>query len=343
MKRLIPFLVLLMGLVIAAKPLLKNKQNSEFDLDGFGHLPVLVNGRVKPLDTVARTTLLTIQSRQRVSDPAISEPFASSPTEWLAITCFDPVKANTFPTFRIDSPELLALMGITEDDTRINYDSSVKKFMAVLGFLPSTRVRFSFDQFRPKLAELERQARLASDVDDKQRSKFQKAVLALYSNLITYQRIQYSLTLPESPDFLGELTHFNENLTKAVTAAKAREAGQPHDEALLKAIAETRSRFEVLEQQGSLLAVPPRDPSQPNAWLKTGQSLLDSFQTGAIDPLPTPVSPTHGATTTLRNLTRSSSSIGRIWTSISDHNSGRVMPNTNSIWPNHSTPASAFT
>ena len=284
MKRFLPLLILLVGVAMVIGTLLPHKAQSEFDLDGFGRLPVLVNGRIKPLDTVARTTLLTIQSRQRVSDPSVSQPFVSSPTEWLATVCFDPVKANSFPTFRIDSPELLSLMGITEDDTRINYDSQVKRFMAILGFLPATRARFSFDQFRPKLTELERQARLADEVDSGARNKFQKAVLTLYSNLITYQKLQYSLVLPESPDFLSELTQFQDNLGKAVEAAKAREAGQPHDEAVLKTITETRNRFETMAQQGSLLAVPPRDPNTPTAWSKTGQSLVDSFQTGAIEP-----------------------------------------------------------
>ncbi|MBK9989688.1 MAG: cytochrome c biogenesis protein CcsA [Verrucomicrobia bacterium] len=284
MKRFLPLLVLLVGVAMVVNTLLPHKQKSEFDLEGFGKLPVLVNGRIKPLDTVARTTLLTIQSRQRVSDPAISQPFASSPTEWLATVCFEPAKANSFPTFRIDSPELLSLMGITEDDTRIKYDSSAKRFMAILGFLPSTRARFSFDQFRPKLDELERQARLADEVDSAARNKFQKAVLTLYSNLITYQKLQYSLVLPESPDFLYELMQFQENLVKAVAAAKAREAGQPYDEAVLKAISESRNRFETLAQQGSLLAIPPRDPSKPEAWQKTGQSLVDVFHTGSIAP-----------------------------------------------------------
>jgi ABC-type transport system involved in cytochrome c biogenesis permease subunit len=285
MKRVIPFLVLVVGLAIALGPVISHrKARTEYDLDGFGRLPVLVNGRIKPLDTVARTTLLTLQGRQRVSDPAEAAPFASSPIEWLAIACFDPARANTFPTFRIDSPELLGLMGITEDDTRINYQEPAKKVMAVLGFLPSTRARFSFDKLRPKVEELERQARLADEVEPALRTKFQKAVLTLYSNLVTYQRIQYSLILPESQAFLSELTAFQDNLGKAVDAAKAREAGQPFDEAVLKSVSEMHNRFEFLEQQGSLLAIPPKDGEAATAWRKTGRALLDTFETGGVDP-----------------------------------------------------------
>src|SRR5882757_2159674 len=112
MKRFIPLLVLLIGLLWVASTLFPRKAASPFDLDGFGHLPVLLNGRIKPLDTVARTNLLTFQGRQRVSDPSVSTPFVGSPVEWLADVCFAPEKANPYPIFGIPSPELLSLMGI---------------------------------------------------------------------------------------------------------------------------------------------------------------------------------------------------------------------------------------
>src|SRR5882762_350686 len=106
---------------------LRPPQNTgEFDLVAFGRLPVLVNGRLKPLDTVARTTLLMLQGRQRVSDPTNPVPLVATPTEWLADVLFNPAKADDYPTFRLsatDSPELLTLMGLTEAETKITYES----------------------------------------------------------------------------------------------------------------------------------------------------------------------------------------------------------------------------
>ena len=262
MKRFLPLIVLLLGAVFVASTLFPGKAKSDFDLDGFGRLPVLVNGRIKPLDTVARTTLLTIQGRQRVVTP---EGKTISPTEWLLTVCFTPGDADKIRCFEIVHPDVLALLNLTPED------GDGKK-------------RYSFSQMAASVAELERQARLADSVDEKERSKFQKALLSLYTNLITYQRLEYSLVLPDSPDFLNELTQFQANLGKAMEAAKAREAGQPHDAEILKTIATARNRFETMTQQGSLLAVPPLDPNQPNAWRKTGQSLMDTFETGTLDP-----------------------------------------------------------
>ena len=262
MKRFIPLVVLLLGVAFVASTLFSHKAKSDFDLDGFGRLPVLVNGRIKPLDTVARSTLLTIQGRQHAVTP---EGKSLSPAEWLLNVCFTPGDADKIRCFEIVHPDVLALLNLTPED------GDGKK-------------RFSFSQIAPSVSEIERQARLADSVDSKEQSKFQKAVLSLYTNLITYQQLEYSLVLPDSPDFLNELSQFQNNLIKAVDAAKAREAGQPHDTEILKTIATSRNRFETMAQQGSLLAIPPLDPSHPTAWRKTGQSLMDTFETGSIDP-----------------------------------------------------------
>ena len=76
------------------------KNPTDFDLTGFGQVPVLVNGRIKPLDTVARTSLLTLQGRQRVSSPDTGT-LVHSPSEWLATVFFNPAKADDLPTIRM--------------------------------------------------------------------------------------------------------------------------------------------------------------------------------------------------------------------------------------------------
>ena len=80
MKKYLPFIVLLLGVAFVFTTLrVPEPPPGSFDLSGFGRLPVLVNGRLKPLDTVARTSLLAMQGRQRVSTPEISQAFVQSP------------------------------------------------------------------------------------------------------------------------------------------------------------------------------------------------------------------------------------------------------------------------
>ena len=285
MKRLLPLLVLGLALAATIVTLLPPRNSGAFDVIGFSRLPVVVNGRVKPFDTVARTSLLVMQGRQRVSDPAISKPFVDSPAEWLADVLFAPDKADKYPTFRIDSPDLRTLMGISEEDTQIKYDRPAKRVMAVIGFLPSTRSRFTYAQLAPHLAELERQAQLAQPVEAQVRTPFQKAVVQLQSNVVLYQRLKYSLVAPDSTDFLGELSQFQATLPEGIAAVRAKQAGQSHDEKLAQEVIATGQRFIQMSQAAYLIAVPAvNGEDHINDWKNAGDALLESFQTGRVSP-----------------------------------------------------------
>ena len=285
MKKLLPFLVLAFGVFYAASALRPPATSSAFDLAGFGRLPVLVNGRLKPLDTVARTSLLVMQNRQRVSDPTHPEPLVESPTAWLADTLFNPKKADAYPTFKIDSPEVLDLLGITPEDTKIKYDSATMRTLAVADFVPAQRSRFSYNQLRPKLAELDRQARLAEPVDAQLRTSFQKQVLAVNEHVILYLRLKASMEVPESADFLTELMQFDRALPAGITAVLAKQKGEAHDEAAVKVMKEMADRFSYLEQLGYLRTVPPEAAdTDPAHWTTTGEALMASFGTGRVNP-----------------------------------------------------------
>ena len=60
MKKLLPWTVaFLIGAWVIAK-MIPPKEPPGFDIGGFGRLPVLVNGRVMPIDTLARLSLLAM-------------------------------------------------------------------------------------------------------------------------------------------------------------------------------------------------------------------------------------------------------------------------------------------
>jgi len=285
MKRFLPLLALILGALYLGSTLRTPAPKTEFDLAGFGGLPVLVNGRIKPLDTVARNTLLNIQARQRVSSPDVSEPFVHSPAEWLADVLFNPTKADTYPTFKIDSPEVLELLGLTENDTKIAYDSGAKRVMAVLGFLPSTKSRFSYNQLRPRLGELDRQGRMAGGVEAQLRTPFQKQVVAVHERVILYLRIKTSVQLPDSTDFLSELVKFDQALAPGIAAVLAKQKGEPHNADAVKVMKEMADRIAYLEQLGHLRTVPPdADDADPTHWRTTGEALMQSFGTARVNP-----------------------------------------------------------
>ncbi|PTX94667.1 cytochrome C biogenesis protein [Opitutus sp. ER46] len=276
-------LVLAIGVFVVA--LIPRAHPAAFHLDDFGRLPVLANGRIKPLDTVARSSLLQLQNRQEVRSAHVREPLVSNPTEWLLDVAFRPEKADTYPTFVIDNPELLTLIGKNDDNLRIEYQDTARKVLAAVGFIPARYRRFSFNEIRPYLAAIEEQTRLADQVESALRNPFQRGVLQLYNSLLQYQHLRHMFVMPGAENFLGDLLRLQEKIAPGVAAVRAKQAGQPHDEELVKQMVEYGRTFDILASASTLLVIPPKDgETDPTKWQTTGNGLLDTFATGRVNP-----------------------------------------------------------
>jgi ABC-type transport system involved in cytochrome c biogenesis permease subunit len=182
-KRYIPLIATVLALVWVASTLAPRGNPGPVDVAGFGRLPVLAGGRIKPLDTIARTGLLMLQGRQRVVVPNGRQ---ITPDEWLLDVFFTPEAADSYSVFRIDNPDVLSIFSLARTDG-------------------DGGVRFSFRQLQSGLDELDRQARLAEPVENAARSTFQRAVIELRDHLSFYDRLKYSLQPPGSTDFQAEL------------------------------------------------------------------------------------------------------------------------------------------
>jgi ABC-type transport system involved in cytochrome c biogenesis permease subunit len=260
MKRLIPFFVLLLGVVYLAAPFFK-KDKSDFDLDAFGRIPVVANGRTKPLDSVARNSLLLLQGRQRVATP---DGETLTPNRWLLDVFFRPQLADTYQHFEIVHPGVLDVLGLTPEKGAGNK-------------------RFSYLQIVPKLEELDRQSELAAGVEAPVRTSYQRAVLNLREHVILYQQLKHSLVAPDGADFLGDLLRLQDNLDASIAAVRNREAGKEADPELVGFTMAMGSKFLRMEQIGNLLVVPPAPGAGDSTWQKAGHALLGTFQHGAIN------------------------------------------------------------
>ena len=262
MDRLAATVLVLAGVIVAAS-LIPAHNAGAFDLNAFGRLPTLVNGRLKPLDTVARTTLLATQGRQRVVS---ADGRALTPAAWLLDVLYRPEIADTYQTFEIVHPEVLTLVNLTPED------GAGKK-------------RFSLDQLRKGLPELERQSTLADGVDAPVRTPFQRAVIQLRDNIILYQRLQASLVPPGVDHYLDAAAKFGTAIPAGVEALRAQRAGQPHDATLTKSLLELSQIFTSLDSMGYLLPIPPeKGMDQPSSWKNAGASLQESLTTGRVNP-----------------------------------------------------------
>jgi len=291
MKRLLPFLALILGLGFIGLTLLAPKNPGAFDIVGFGRLPVLANGRIKPMDTVARTSLLQIAGEQKVRAADNSDVFGQdnaeplTPAAWLLDVFFRPKTADGYRIFTIDDPDLLSLIGKDDQSLSIHYAKTLDQWKALFGALDSRYRSFSYREIAPYLPAIESQAKLAEPVDAAVRTRFQRSVLQLYENLGLYQRLEHTLQPPDSGDFLGELMRFQQALPAGIAAVRAKQAGQPHNEDEAQTMLELGKRYVALSDATNVLAIPPEPQAADlNAWTTAGQGILAAFDRGSVNP-----------------------------------------------------------
>ncbi len=244
-----PAFVTFLALVAIGLTLRAPKNGDDFDVNAFGRMPVLVNGRVKPLDTVARSSLLTMQGRQQVTT---TEGRTLTPNEWLLDMLYRSHQADHYPVFEITHPDVLALLNLSAAD------GAGKK-------------RFSLRQFAGKLGELDRQAKLADETESPLRTPFQRAVVQARNSVALYQRLQNSLVAADSADFLAQLAKFEQAL--------------PHrGSADAKLMMEMGRVFTTMEAFSSFRPIPPLAGNDPAAWKTVGAAWNGSFAEGKVDP-----------------------------------------------------------
>ncbi len=258
--RIIPWLVVAACAWWVVAALWPPRNSGAFDTDGFARLPVLLKGRLQPLDSVARNSLLIIRGKQSV---ALPHGGSLSPTDWLLEVTMKPELADKLPIFRVDHPELRGLLRLP----------------------PTGSMDVSYADLEPQLAEIDKQARHADSVDAAARSTFDKAVLKLGSGLIVYQRLKNSLRPESADDFHAEVAAFQEALAPGMEAAGLRDKKKPFDEAALRRLAGLVQRYQALADEAYPLVIPPTHPGmRRDDWMNIGSALLTALQTGQVPP-----------------------------------------------------------
>jgi ABC-type transport system involved in cytochrome c biogenesis permease subunit len=257
MKRFFPLIVLVLAaLWIAANFVPAKKSHDNPDLVGFGKIPVLVGGRVKPLDTVGRNSLLIIRSKETLR---LDDGREISAIKWLADTLFNAPVADQYPAFVIQNADVLGLFGWQQSD----------------------RKYFSFAQLTPFLKQIDEQGEQAEKLQAVERSAYQSAILNLRNALVLYQRLKNSVQPEGAEDFAAELHAFEQAVPEAARAARAKETGAKFDQAQLDRIAEVMQGYERLADMAYLLAVP--QPSASGDWHSVAQAIMQSIAAGGMD------------------------------------------------------------
>ncbi len=170
-------------------------------LGTFGNLPVVDQGRIKPLDTLARISLMVLSNRQQfywkrvpgagpegtplfdgTADRDEQDGHARTPAvRWLLDVMAHPAQARDYRVVRIDHPEVLSLIGPT--------GSEVFEEPGVASG-PNDRQYFSINEVLRRRESLNEQMRKAHDLPANQRSPFHRALLRLSQQLNTYLALE---------------------------------------------------------------------------------------------------------------------------------------------------------
>ena len=263
MKKIIYLIVFGIAALVLLGGLRSSKVDSDFDLEAFAELPVQVGGRIKPLDSVARNTLLILSGRQKV---VTDEGLTLSPIEWFIDLTMRPEVADTYPIFKIEFPDDLGLVGLAEQGQRY----------------------YSFNELLPFSEELNR---LHGEINPapELRSPYEKQIADINNGLIRYHRVMHSLHPIGGAERLDRLVDEYQSYLATIQAGmvelRKQQAGQEFDAALLKRFITFADDYLKLSTTAHLRVVPPPPPVDPlEDWKNIGLELLDVMKGDSLSP-----------------------------------------------------------
>ncbi|MEM6550793.1 MAG: cytochrome c biogenesis protein CcsA [Planctomycetota bacterium] len=280
-----PYGLAVFMLVYAGSKARPTSDGTDFDLAAFGAIPVSHQGRVKPLDTVARSTLLQIYGKSAgkiampndltgddvliATDPDGTTRTTMPAVRWLLDAAAKPELADRYQLFTLHDPDVLGLLGLDQD-----------------------RKRFAYAELQPHFGTIVHQAKEARKLESAQRTRYQRAVVNLERNLSAYQKLKYTFGPEGSTTFGREIAAYGS------IVAMLKDGRLDANEAMGE-LTPVLDRYATLAERTSVLTIPPKQaiPTTANPhlsdlpdavdvtqWHTHGDSLLQSFDHGHLDP-----------------------------------------------------------
>jgi ABC-type transport system involved in cytochrome c biogenesis permease subunit len=223
------------------------RYHSSFNIAGFSRLPVLNGGRLKPIDTVARTALLELSGKQTVKADGGNR---LSAVEWLLDVLYRPQLASRYAVFQIDDPDVLGFLGIEQKQQRL----------------------FTYANVASHADAIEEQAKEAEQIKPEKRSRFQSAIENLQSRLTLYEKLQNTLQIAGTDQVQSALHRFQEDLVPLLRAHLSGKGGTgPRGSLVMKEL----DAYRFLGQAAEFYPVPLSDADKnPNRWVSWGMGAL---------------------------------------------------------------------
>ena len=219
MKKWLPLIItLLFAGWYAGK--LRVPADKDWAFNDFGRIPIVVEGRHMPMDTLARTTLTLLRGKQEANyEPwkgFMDKPRMAGAAEWALEAMVSPDIADTRPVIRIDNPDVKGLFDLPQDaDPKKQTDGK----------------HFSWSQLQPKWNEFMSEVRRASARESDKRTPYEQALIRLASGAQAYRKMKLTFGPAASGDLAAGLTEYQRRITAWRDAFKASlQQGQEYDQ-----------------------------------------------------------------------------------------------------------------
>ena len=242
----------------------------------FQTLPVLDEGRIKPLDTYAGFKLLKLNGRRSCTTP---DGRTLAPTEWLLDTLFFPEAANTYAVFSIDTSDVVVSLGLVPHDKK--------------------RDRYSYNELKPGRDKMMEFAELYGHIADKDRSAVQRQILNLAHNFMEYEdlaayagftRKKFTLQPCEAwPRIFQNATEvsLSEALAKApqlynefLALKRDKDALDDARKTSLEAITKLLGDLDGVRKTATALALFPASNKEDKEWMTAADMVMKAFEQG---------------------------------------------------------------
>lgn len=292
MKRALPWILVFVFAVVALLGLRSPKPKEGFDVAEFGRLPVLLSGRIQPMDSVGRNALLSMSGTSEVSlTPELTTwqkivarctgkklPKLSA-SEWLLEAMTRPEAADDRKIFRVQHPDLEGMLGTQKIGLEYH----------------------SFNDLTNHLGAIEEQARnlrraeQSKKSDPQTRTPFQKDLMHLYESVVRYHQIKNTLGPEGSRDFAREVDVFQQTIEPAVGALRKMNAGEEYEQSDIKLLAAFHKRYTNVSMYAYAMIVPPKTGEPRDNWKNIGSSLMETILTHEVHPAVTNIGAIYSA------------------------------------------------
>ena len=241
-----------------------------FAFNSFGELPLVFNGRLKPMDSLARNSLLEIREKQTLNTEPWKgwdeDPKIIPATEWLINVMMNPAAADAWPVFRVDNTDLITALKLPESNDAQHQDGK----------------HYSWNQISPSFDLINKENERVQKIESAQRSAYEQAVTKIFDKLMLYEQLKNTLQPQDVQDWKQELADYQALIPNGVAAIHAQQNGQKYDKTIFNAFANDLQQLDDMSQLDAPLVIPPQTPT--GDWQRVGTVLLEAAKGDAISP-----------------------------------------------------------